>query len=155
MKATEVLGNDLMIFADEKTIALATSHSFKASTEITDTSNKDSGKWSGGIPGKKSWEMTSENTYGVEVGSTQQSYDTLFKMWLDDKKIKVKFGIPENADANSEMPEGGWTLPKGHYEGEAYITSIDLNAPNGQEASFSISLRGVGAIKPTGLTVTP
>lgn len=146
-KATEVLGNDLMLFADGKTIALATSHTFKASTEITDTSNKDTGRWGAGIPGKKSWEMTSENTYGVEVGTTQQSYDKLFEMWTNDTKVKVNFGIPSNADAAGEMPDGGWTLPEGSYEGEAYITNIDLNAPDGQEASFSITLRGVGAIK--------
>lgn len=146
-KATEVIGNDLMLFVDGKAIALATSHTLKMSVEMTDTSNKDSGAWASSIPGKMSWETTSENTYGVKEPATQQSYKTLVGIFLQRKPIKVNFGIAANADATAELPEDGWKLPSGDYEGNAYITSIDLNAPTGQTASFSISLSGTGQLK--------
>ncbi|MDR1556796.1 MAG: phage tail protein [Tannerellaceae bacterium] len=146
MKATELLGNDLMIFVGGKAIALATSHTLSLTAEMKSTSSKDTGNWAASIPGGKSWEMTSENVYSADADTTQASYATLVDKWLADERVEVHFGIPKNADAASEVPSTGWSLPDGSYKGYAYISSISANAPNGENATFSVTLTGTGKL---------
>lgn len=44
------------------------------------------------------------------------------------------------------MPADGWSLPAKPYKGKAVITSLELNAPDGDKATFSVSLDGTGAL---------
>ncbi|MEG2856296.1 phage tail tube protein [Bacteroides sp.] len=144
-KAKIVLGKDLMMFVDGKALALATSCKLSLSAETIDTQSKDSGIWTEKDIKKLSWNGSSENLFSADESIS--GYDKLFDAMLARKPIPIKFGIPANADAE-ELPEAGWTVPTGkHYSGNVIITSLELNAPDGDKATFSASFEGTGALK--------
>lgn len=145
-KAKTVLGKDLMLFVGGKSIALATSCKLSISAEMIDTQSKDSGIWTEKDVKKLSWNGSSENTFSADENIN--GYDKLLELMLAREPIQILFGIPANADAG-ELPEGGWTIPTGkHYSGNVIIANLELNAPDGDKATFSVTFEGTGALKP-------
>lgn len=146
-------GSDLMLFLKgtgdtaPKSIAFATNHSLSISAETVETSSKDSGgKWVSKAPRKLSWTMSTENLYSLDgEGST---YDDLFTLMTGREEIEVVFSLEKDyATKADEVPEGGWTpVTTGQYKGKVVITSLELNAPNGDNATFTASFEGVGAL---------
>lgn len=143
-KAKKVKGKDLMIFVNDKAIALATNHTLKLTAETGDSSTKDSGDWGDEEITKMTWEATSENLCSADEGAN--SYEQMLDLMLAREPVEVKVGIPTNA-TNDEVPEGGWTVPQKYYGGTALITDIQLNAQNGDNATMSITLAGKGQLK--------
>ena len=153
----QINGSDLMLFIEStgegtafKSIAFATSHSLSISAETVETSSKDTGgKWVSKAPRKLSWTMSTENLYSLDgEGST---YDDLFTAMTERKELSVVFSLEkEYAAKKDEVPEGGWTpVTTGQYKGKVVITSLELNAPNGDNATFTASFEGVGALTKT------
>lgn len=142
-KATAVLGKDMMLFVEDKALALATSCKLGLSAETIDTQSKDSGIWTEKDIKKLSWNASSENVFSADADAN--SYDKLFALFIAHKPVTLKFGIVGNPDVN-EMPSAGWTLANGAYTGKAVITSLEANAPDGDKATFSISFEGTGAL---------
>lgn len=143
-KPKQVLGKDLMLFAGGKAIALATSCKIGMSAETIDTQSKDSGIWNEKDIKKLGWNCSSENLFSADTDANSNTYDTLFAMMVARQPIDIAFGIPTNkAD---ELPSTGWTLPAAPYKGKALITSLELNAPDGDKATFSMNLDGTGAL---------
>lgn len=146
-------GSDLMLFLKKtgdtapKSIAFATNHSLSISAETVETSSKDTGgKWVSKAPRKLSWTMSTENLYSLDgEGST---YDDLFTLMTGREEIEVVFSIEKDyATKADEVPTGGWTpVTTGQYKGKVVITSLELNAPNGDNATFTASFEGVGAL---------
>lgn len=100
-------------------------------------------------PRKLSWTMSTENLYSLDgEGST---YDDLFTAMTERKELSVVFSLEkEYAAKKDEVPEGGWTpVTTGQYKGKVVITSLELNAPNGDNATFTASFEGVGALTKT------
>lgn len=147
-KSNVVNGKDLMLFAELNskisTIALSTSCKLSVSGETLDTASKDSGKWTEKIMKKLSYSASSENCFSAD--NAINGYDALLEAMITMKPIKMKIGIPSNSDAD-ELPEGGWLEPNTSYEGMVLITSVELNAPDGDKATFSVSFEGSGALK--------
>lgn len=144
-KANAVLGKDVMLFINGKAIALSTSCKLSLSTETIDTQSKDSGIWTEKDIKKLSWSMSSENLFSAD--ENVNGYDVLFDLMLKRKPVEVKFGIAGNADAD-EVPANGWTLPAAPYSGKVLITSLELNAPDGDKATFSANFEGTGPLTP-------
>jgi hypothetical protein len=63
-------------------------------------------------------------------------------------EIDVVFALESGyATKADEVPTGGWSpLSAPQYKGKAVITSLELNAPNGDNASFKASFEGVGSL---------
>lgn len=143
-KAKALLGRDLMLFIDGKAIALATSCKLSMSAETIDTQSKDSGIWTEKDIKKLSWNGSSENAFSADPEIN--GYDKLFALMLARKPIAIKFGIPSNIDSD-ELPADGWKAPTvGAYSGNVIITSLELNAPDGDKATFSASFEGTGPL---------
>lgn len=142
MKAKQVLGKDLMLFVGGKAIALATSCKLGVSSETIDTQSKDSGMWGEKGVKKLGWNCSSENCFSADTGIN--GYDELFAAFVAAEPVDIAFGIPANK--SNAMPLNGWTLPLRPYMGKAIITSLELNAPDGDKATFSVSLDGTGAL---------
>lgn len=144
--ATIVKGDELMLFdAAGHSIAYATNHTLTISGDTQDISSKDHGVWGATSVNKISWEITSENLY------TETAFDTLFTSMIGRAPITVYFGMHT---AETGTPADGdiayWTQNGGHtYTGKAYITSLTANANNGENATFSITLTGVGTFAKT------
>lgn len=151
MKRKALKGKDLMIFVDNKAIALATSHSLTLNAETSDTASKDSGLWDESEVTKLSWEASSESIGAADEGTPVDiSYETLLDKCMAGEKVPVICGIPTNA-TNDGVPEDGWTAPtespkQSYYKGEALITSVTLTGANGENSQISASFKGVGKL---------
>lgn len=150
MANTIIKGRDLMLFnSDGHSFGYATNHTFSMTAETSDISTKDHGVWGAVEVSRYSWEITSENLYTVE------DYDALFTAMTAGTAITVRFGLkqtPSNpaltpADGSTTLPY--WTSQSSYYQGQVVITNLTVNANNGENATYSITLAGVGSISKT------
>ena len=147
-----VQGKDLMLFTSGVSIAMATNTTLDLSCETKDVSSKDHGDWLAYQAGKLGWNMKSDNLY------TTASYDALMALAIARTPIAVVFTTSGNTGADDGtgvvVPAGGWTpTASSGYSGNAIITSVSANAPDGDKATFSITLQGTGALSPAAATV--
>lgn len=145
-----IKGRDLMLFNnDGHAYAYATNHTFSMTAETTDISTKDHGIWGASEVAKYSWEITSENLY------TTEDYDAMFDAMIAGTPITIRFGLKATptgdaaslnpADGNNALPY--WTAGSTYYTGKVIITSLVANANNGENATYSLTLTGVGGIQ--------
>lgn len=146
-----IKGDALMIFVGGNAIAHSTSHTLSLTGSTIDISSKDFGFWGASDIGNLTWEATTENLY------TESGFDGLFNAYLAKTPVTIVFGYASNyevnglklgsVDPNDDRPES-WTADstKG-YTGEAIITSLSVNANTGENATFSCTFTGKGAIR--------
>ena len=149
---TIIKGDNLMIFdANGESIALATSHTLSISADSSQINCKDGGIWSGGTVNKINWTIDTDNLYSTE------EFDKLFTIMTNRTPVDVYFGLKAqtgtgDVDTDGVAPTGGgtqkvWTkAATGTYAGKAVITSLNVNAPSGDNATFTASFQGVGAL---------
>ena len=146
--ANIIKGNELMVFKGTQALAYATSHTLSISGNAISVSSKDHGYFDASEVGNLSWEVTTENLY------TENDYDALFDAMVAKTPITIVFAKASNYDQNGLTSVGGsveaWT-PAAGKTGKAYITSLEANAPNGENATFTATFTGSGPItKQTG-----
>ena len=140
-----VKGDELMLFYNDNAFAYATSHALSMSAETISTASKDHGFWGASEVGKLNWEITSENLY------TDDDYDTLYDLMNTAEPITVAFAKASNYDKNGLTYVGGdvayWTPDTSYYRsGLAIISSLNVNANTGENATLSITLTGAGPL---------
>ena len=109
-------------------VAHSTSASLSMSMDLRDSTTKSSLGYSESLGGLRSWEMSGDAF--VEIGSiTGADIEELWTTWEARAAVNVKFGA-------SGM----------EYTGSAFITSISIDAGVEENATYSISLTGTGAI---------
>lgn len=147
-----ILGTELMLFVKDssgKTKALGASTACKLTLNANtlETSSKDSGKWTSNQPAKLSWSCSSDNLFTIA------NYAELMEKCINREKINVMFTTAHDFN-NKDGVGDGWEISTSTdtnymaaWEGEAIITSIDMNAPDGDNATYSISMTGSGALK--------
>lgn len=147
---TIIQGRDLMLFSnDGHSYAYATNHSLSITCETSDISSKDHGRYGASEVSKITWEITSENLY------TTTDYDTMFTAMTAGEPIMVRFGLKQAPSDPDLVPADGstalpyWTSQNTFYQGKAIITSLVANAPNGENATYQVTLTGVGKIQKT------
>lgn len=149
--ATITQGGDLMLFIGGKSIACATNHTLSVNAETTDTSHKDighgnGGTWTSTAVKTLSWEVSTENLFTVD--GEGKEYADLFDAMVARQPLTVVFS--KEKETTPDVPDGGWTpAATGTYTGQAIITRLDLNAPNGDNATYSATFTGVGALTHT------
>lgn len=141
-----IKGSMLMVFVDGNPIAFATSHSISFTTNTSEVSTKDHGLYPSVIVNSQSWEVSAENLASAD--SINHLFSVLEKTKGGDT-VTLKFakpmywkneGIVGNTNAN-------WTPGDVIAEGDAYLTSLQLNAPAGDNATLSATFTGIGAFK--------
>lgn len=139
-------GDELMLFKNKKSIAYATSHVLTITGNTVDVASKDHGFWGASEVGSLTWEITSENLY------TQDAYDELFDAMVACEPIDVAFGKVASYNKDGiDNSTANWApdAADGVKYGKAIITSLVCNANTGENATFSITLTGQGAITKT------
>ena len=143
-----IKGDTLMLFKGEQALAYATAHTLTITGNTIDISSKDHGYWGASEVGNITWEITSENLY------TSQDYDALFTAMVAKNPITVSFAPASNYNENGLSDTlTAWTRGQG-YTGKAVISSLTANANTGENATFSVTLTGVGAITKDAAPVT-
>ena len=145
-KSTIVKGDELMLFKDNKSLAYATSHTLSITGNTVDISSKDHGYWGASEIGNITWEITSENLY------VDSEFDGLFTAMVAKSPVTVTFGHADNYNANGLGDSSTNWIPDAsvgakYYQGPAIITSLQANANTGENATYSITLTGNGALE--------
>lgn len=145
-------GGDLMLFVGGKSIAFATNHTLSISADTKETSTKDSGGlWQTSEVGMLSWSCSSENLIGNPMAGI--GYDELFDMMIARKPITGVFALEGDSTDFAEgklgaAPTNGWTAKANDgYTGQMVITSLEKNAPNGENATLKVDFTGIGELK--------
>jgi len=138
--ANVILGTDLMLFKDNKALAVATSCKLTINANVLETSSKDSGKWVSKQAAKLSWNASSENLYTVA------DYKELVDAMIARTEVELQFSTVSNSDSDNGVPSNDWTPKAEGYKGNAIITAIDMNAPDGENATYTVSFEGTGAL---------
>ncbi len=148
--ANIIKGDELMLFdAQGNAFAYATSHTLTITGNTVDVSSKDHGFWGASEVGSITWEITTENLY------TDDDYDKLFDMMVTAEPITVAFAKASNYDVNGLASTGGsvqaWTPSQTDYRsGKAVLTSLTVNANTGENATYSATFTGSGALTKAG-----
>lgn len=150
MAANNIIkGDELMIFKDGQALAFATAHTLTVTGNTVDISSKDHGFWGASDIGNITWEATTDNLY------TEDAYDELFNAMLTKSEVDILFGYASNYNANGLDLDGtatddrpdSWTYSSAKgYKGKAILTSLTTNANTGENATFSATFTGKGAI---------
>ena len=145
-----IKGSDLMLFVQGKSIGYATNHTLSINTDTKETSTKDNGgKWQANEAGILSWSASSENLMSNDQDGI--GYADLVEYMCNRTPIEAVFSLEGDSDLPDnkldKVPENGWNpLESDGYVGTVIITSIELNAPNGENATFTVNFTGVGAL---------
>ena len=128
-----------------KALAYATSLTLTLTGNTVDISSKDHGFWGASEVGSVTWEITTENLY------TDDDYDKLFDMMITAQPVTIALAKASNYDKNGLVATGGtvesWVQDQTNYRsGKAVITSLTLNANTGENATYSATFTGNGAL---------
>lgn len=144
-KAKSVAGKDLMIFVNGNPTALATSHSLSITAETSEAASKDDGAWGAATVTKFSWEGSTEAL--VSMDAETSSFDAMYDAMMTRQPVELVSGQPSNA-TDDGVPEGGWAAPStNYYKGQALITSLQRNDPNGDNSTMTVTFTGVGKLE--------
>lgn len=134
-----IKGGDLMLFQKSGSgytaFAYAKSHSLQLDADSLEVSSKDSGKWKQFLTTKLSYTINAEHLF------TETDYNSLVEKMIAREPIEILFAIATNSNDEDGKPAEGWTAGSG-WRGSAVITSISVNANDGEIASYSVSLQG-------------
>jgi hypothetical protein len=148
-KRKSIEGKNLMLFIDNKTIALATSCTLNVSRNMDEASSKDDGSWRTVTPGDASWDISTDALFSPDKASDsdkQSSFYEAFAAMVEGNELTAVFTLAENANANG-LPEAGWVpASTGGYTGKCYVNSANISAAKGSAASQSISFTGNGPL---------
>lgn len=140
-------GDQLMLFVGGKSIAFATAHTLTLTTNTTDIASKDHGIYGAKDVSTITWEITTENLFA------ESDYATLVDSMLAGQTVDVVFAnaaswVKTGIDNSSKT----WTpdTTSTQLSGKALITSLTANANTGENATFSATFTGVGAISKAG-----
>lgn len=147
----KIKGKALQLRVNNKTIALSTSCSLNATTQVTDSKTKDDANGPAGEFDFVDWNASSENVVGANENVTNEIvYAELVELQLAGTVIDLSFELMANA--TGKIPQGGWTPDSATnkafvaYGGKALIESVNLNAPTDGNATFSVNFKAVGPL---------
>lgn len=112
-------------------IAHCTSASISVNMDLRDSTTKSSEGWQDNLGGLKSWELSGDAFVEVDPATdgSKAYLEELYDEFVDREAITCTFGMT------------GLT-----FTGQALITSISIDAGVEENATYSISLTGTGAI---------
>jgi len=137
-------GTDLLLKvgstdANEVVVAFATSCSLELSADEIDQTNKDSGGWKSIIQGTRSWSVSADAMYQNEAEASKKAFTDFFANVNARTKVYIELTIANALGSDNNV----------YYSGEAYVSSLSVNGGTEDQATWSISLTGTGALSET------
>ena len=132
LNATDVV---LSVTVDDglKAIAHCTSASISINMDLRDSTTKSSEGWQDNLGGLRSYELSGDAFVDIIEDTEKSDILELWTVWNQRTAVIVSFGIANML-----------------YEGTALITSLSIDAGVEENATFSISLTGSGALTQNG-----
>ena len=144
---SKLMGEDIQVWLSGSCLACAQTCSVNISSDDIDVSCKDSYGFTNSLPGRITWNVSSDNLFVVD------DYTKLVDAMLAKQTLTITFGSVSNVAEATEPdeeghrgPGGGWKSKGDLYYGKVTISSIDLSADNGSIATYSVQFNGHGAL---------
>jgi predicted secreted protein len=116
---------------EELPVAFSTSASLSISRDLRDTTNKDSGGFQQSAPGLMSFELSTD---ALQDYTSDLDFKDFFDNVGNREEIVVQF---------SERRTGGTDI---HYQGNAYVSSLSMDAGVEDNVTYSVTFTGTGLI---------
>lgn len=110
-------------------IAAGTSHTISLTGATRDTTNKDNAGWRTIMPGVKSWTVSGSHMFEFDA---TYGFSDLYSIYNLRTEVDITCGSENAGDQ--------------YYKGKAYITSLSLDAPSEENATYSYTFEGTGAL---------
>lgn len=131
-------GGEILLYLGTDLIACATSHSIEMNAASRDTSCKGTDMWGSSAPGRLTWSASCDGLYNPYTGdATKAGLKDLFDAWVARNPITLKSEY-DDGNGNTETMTGS-----------AAIISISFSAGDGENATYSVSFEGRGALSYT------
>lgn len=150
-----IKGGHLMLILDGEPLAFATNHQLNKTLNTQSISCKDMGDNEAVLPQSKSYEVTTSNLYSL---AGYQKLNTAFE---NMSTVGVYFGeTTYNQASNQASIVGGatglnqdnWSATGFGESGIGYITSLNVTAGSGDNATFEATIQISGGLTVTGAT---
>ena len=154
MAKNVIKGKKLMVFIKKentyKSIALSTNHTLTLSASTSDLAvrSKDDAKgksWTDSEINEMSWSVSSESLVGTGEG---QGWGDIMDLYLAGEKVELVFdGVAaDGAPAGGYSPAASGDDFQG-LKGQALITSLTVNAPLEDNATYTVEFTGCGLLE--------
>ena len=154
MAQNVIKGKKLMVFIKKentyKSIALSTNHTLTLSASTSDLAvkSKDDAKgksWTDSEINEMSWTVSSESLVGTNEG---HGWGDIMDLYLAGEKVELVFdGVTaDGAPAGGFTPAGSGDEFQG-LKGQALITSLTLNSPLDDNATYTVEFSGCGSLE--------
>jgi TP901-1 family phage major tail protein len=127
-----VNGHYLRFYMDSVAVAYATDCTISFSAEMRELAHKDTAGDGGGWVEKAAGQKSATGSTSLLYSEETNSFATLFASFKDGEPIDVTFTTSESGDSV--------------FAGEAFITSMEINAPNNENVTASISFEFNGEV---------
>lgn len=149
-----VKGNELWLFigtsSTTKPTCFATSHSLNRSISTTSISSKDHGSTSYVTLGEGSWTASTEALMSINNNDTNaMDFVEIMDAYNTGALVYVTFGKLSNYSAAGIVDVDSateWTIGTPNWTGKGYITSLQASGSNGDTATYSIEITGIGPL---------
>lgn len=141
-----IKGQNLRLKLGGKYVAFSTNCTVHVSANLEESSTKDSTNnfQQQEITGM-SWDASADALYSVDYDATGMNAVDALDLVLAQQKVEVEFDRAEG-NKNREAVTGSVK-----YSGYAWVNDVSVNAPNRQNASYSIQLTGDGPLTKGGI----
>ena len=135
---TVLNGTDLVLVIGTTVVAVAKSHTVTIGAKSIDRSSKDSGQWEESVNGRMNFSMKTEGLVAYLGATKLTNYDSLFDLMILKTPVAVISKIA-----------GGTITGTSVYTGTAIIESLDTSSGDDANVTYSVSLKGTGALVKT------
>jgi len=127
------------------TIGFATSASLSVSMDLRDSTNKQSLRWQENLGGLKSFELSGDAFVDLSGDTATQVNDPFESNTTETATVKLLPSLYATWEAGTEVDVVFGNSGKS-YTGKGIITSISIDAGVEENATYSISITGTGAL---------
>lgn len=138
-------GGDLMLFAHSgasvQPLAFSTSSKLTVNLATREISSRDSGNWKESAAGKLDWSVSSDSLLSFSATGTTQSFEELYNYQINRCPVNIAF-------AHKTGTSPSWTVDssKKKFTGCGFITSLDVNSQDNDNATYSVNIIGSGPL---------
>lgn len=136
-----IKGQNLRITIGGKFIAFATSCTVHVSIDLEESSTKDStNNFREQQPTGIGWDISVDALYSVDTDPTGKNAVDALDIILAQQKVGITF---EQTSGEKNRQTSTGTVK---YSGDAWVNDVSVNAPNRQNASYSLQAQGDGPL---------
>lgn len=136
-----VYGGDMMLFLGDEPLAFSTSAELSMNMDTREISSKDSGNYKNYKAGRYGWEASTDGLAAFELTGNSNGLDDVFASYTGGTAVDFAF-----ASKTGTSPAHTVDASKTNFTGSVLITSMTISASDGDNATYSVSLIGLGEL---------